>query len=79
VNYILIKVLNFGKDHFDKDMKSQAKELLKLYFEMLDSNMVSNAKIVQLEVVKAAEQCFGSTSKSAKKILGKRRKSAWSI
>ena len=79
VNYILIKVFNFGKDHFTDETQSQAKKILKLYFEMLDSNVVSNAQIVQGEVVKAAEECFGSKSGSMTKLLGKRRKSASSI
>ena len=51
MNYILIKVFNFGKDHFTDETQSQAKKILKLYFEMLDSNVVSNAQIVQGEVV----------------------------
>ena len=58
-------------------MNKQAQKILKLYFEVLDTNLVSNVKVVQHEVMKAAEVCF-QDSTSGSKLLGKRRKSALS-
>jgi hypothetical protein len=58
-------------------MSKQAKEILKLYFTVHDNQMVSNVKLAEFGVMKAAEACFQDSS-SGTKLLGKRRKSALS-